>query len=173
MILAKDLPKYLWAEAINYATWLKNRLPSRAIPGHTPYELIHHTTPDLSQAHEFGAKIFVHVQEAGKLEARAEEALFVGIDAESKGYRVYWPSKRRVSVERNITFAPLEVVVAEDVQDEGESNVSEVHQPETNKNAPSVPDTSPSPSQPSPTPTPSQPRETRPRPPPGYYASLE
>ena len=28
MLLARDMPKFLWAEAINYATWLKNRLPS-------------------------------------------------------------------------------------------------------------------------------------------------
>jgi hypothetical protein len=32
MIIAKDLPKMLWAEVVNYATWLKNRMPSRAIP---------------------------------------------------------------------------------------------------------------------------------------------
>lgn len=63
--------------------------------------------PDLSQAHEFGARVFVHMLEAGKLEARAEEAVFVGVDAESKGYRVYWPGRRRVSVERNVTFTPI------------------------------------------------------------------
>jgi hypothetical protein len=89
MILGKDMPKYLWAEAVNYATWLKNCLPSKATPGSTPYELVRNSKPDLSQAHEFGVKVFVHVLEAGKLEARAEEAVFVGVDTESKGYRVY------------------------------------------------------------------------------------
>lgn len=39
----------------------------------------------------------------------------MGVDAESKGYRVYWASQRRISVERNVTFAPTEVMVAEDV----------------------------------------------------------
>jgi hypothetical protein len=93
MLLGKNLPKYLWAEAVNYATWLKNRLPSRATPGTTPFELVRKAKPDLSQAHEFGARVFVHVLEAGKLEARAEEAIFVGVDAESKAWRVYWPGK--------------------------------------------------------------------------------
>jgi hypothetical protein len=113
------------------------------------------------------------LQEARKLEARAEEAMFVGVDAKSKGYRVYWPTKCQVSVECNITFALLDVVLAEDVQDEGESNVSEVCQSKTNENTPSILDTSPSPSQPVPTPTPPQPCETCPRPPPEYYAGLQ
>jgi transposase InsO family protein len=30
MLLGRDMPKILWAEVLNYATWLKNRLPSRA-----------------------------------------------------------------------------------------------------------------------------------------------
>jgi len=29
---------------------------------------------------------------------------FVGYDSESKGYRIYWPEKRSISVERNVTF---------------------------------------------------------------------
>jgi hypothetical protein len=48
MLLAKDLPKFLWAEAVNYATWLKNHLPSRAILGYMLHNLIHHTTANLS-----------------------------------------------------------------------------------------------------------------------------
>jgi hypothetical protein len=87
------MPKYLWAEAINYATWLKNRLPSRAIPGYTSYKLINKSKPNLAQAHKFGAKVFVHIQDAGKLEARAKEAVFVCMDDQSKGYRIYWPGR--------------------------------------------------------------------------------
>ena len=41
---------------------------------------------------------------AGKLDARAKIGRFVGYDSESKGYRIYWPGKRSVTVERNIMF---------------------------------------------------------------------
>jgi hypothetical protein len=27
MLITKQLPKYLWVEAVSHATWLKNRLP--------------------------------------------------------------------------------------------------------------------------------------------------
>lgn len=53
----------------------------------------------MSVAHEFGTTVLVNVEKAGKLELHAEEAQFVGVDTESKGYRVYWESKRWVSVE--------------------------------------------------------------------------
>src|SRR5258708_34973487 len=113
MLLTQNLPKFLWAEAINYATLLKNCLPSRAIPGHTPYELIHGTKPNLTSAHEFGEKVYVHLQDAGKLESHAKEAIFVSVNDQSKGYRIYWPAKWRiVSVERNVSFMPSDITVA-------------------------------------------------------------
>jgi hypothetical protein len=80
------MPKFLWAEAINYATWLKNRLPSHATPGHTPFELVNNAKPNLALVHEFGTKVYIHTPDNGKLEACAEEAIFVGVDDESKGY---------------------------------------------------------------------------------------
>jgi hypothetical protein len=170
MLIAKDLPKFLWAEAINYATWLKNRLPSRAIPGTTPYELVHKMKPSLAQAHEFGSIVYVHLLDAGKLDPRAEEAVFVGVDVESKGYWVYWLLKRRVSVERNVTFTPGEVVVAPDVLDKGESNSQTANE---NAIARTIQTIQPQTTPPTPTPEQDEPRVTRTRHAPGYYAKLQ
>jgi transposase InsO family protein len=107
MLLGQDMSKILWAEALNYATWLKNRLPSRATLGKTPYELINKSKPNLMLAHEFSTPVYVHVTTRGKLEAKAEEATFVRVDQESKGYRIWWAGKRKVSIERNVTFLPM------------------------------------------------------------------
>ena len=41
---------------------------------------------------------------AGKLDAQAKVGRFVGYDTESKGYHVYWPGKRSVTVEQNVIF---------------------------------------------------------------------
>jgi hypothetical protein len=41
---------------------------------------------------------------AGRLDAQAKKGQFVGYDSESKGYRIYWPEKRSVTVEQNIVF---------------------------------------------------------------------
>jgi hypothetical protein len=101
------MPKILWAEALNYVTWLKNRLPSCATLGKTPYELVNKTKPNLMLAHEFGTPVYVHVTTRGKLEAKAEEATFVRVDQESKGYHIWWAGKRKVSIEWNVTFPPM------------------------------------------------------------------
>ena len=47
---------------------------------------------------------YVKDLKAGKLDARAQMGRFVGYDSESKGYRIYWPGKRSVTVERNVVF---------------------------------------------------------------------
>ena len=41
---------------------------------------------------------------AGKLDPRAQVGRFIRYDAESKGYRIYWPRKRSITVERNVVF---------------------------------------------------------------------
>lgn len=172
MLLGRNLPKCLCAKAVNYATWLKNRLPSQAIPDQTPYRLVHGTKPNLSLAREFGAPCLVHVGDAGKLDARAEQAIFVGIDAESKAYRVYWARKRKVSVERNVTFPPTSVEVADDVPAEGEStapgpsninvqSTSPANRQLTSPKPPSTLTRTPQPAE-----TPPAPRATRTTPPP-------
>jgi hypothetical protein len=96
MLLGQDMPKFLWAEALNYATWLKNRLPSYDTPGKMPYELVNKSKPNLVLAHEFGTPVYVHVTTGGKLEVKVEEAIFVGVDQESKGYRIWWAEEWRV-----------------------------------------------------------------------------
>ena len=89
---------------MKHVTWLQNRLPAQALDGKTPYEMIHKRKPNLAGIQEFGAAAYVKDLKAGKLDARAQVGQFVGYDSESKGFWIYWPGKRSVSVERNVVF---------------------------------------------------------------------
>ena len=40
---------------------------------------------------------------------------FVGYDIESKGYRIYWPTKRTISVERNVVINKNDVTSADNI----------------------------------------------------------
>ena len=40
MLASSILPPRFWAEALNTATYLRNRCPSRAVEGKTPFELL-------------------------------------------------------------------------------------------------------------------------------------
>ena len=104
MIIAANLPKNLWPEAIHHAVWLKNRTSTRALNGKTPYEMLFGVKLNLRGLPEWGARILVMTQAASKLDARSEEARWVGYSGTSQGHHVYRPSTHRISVERNVTF---------------------------------------------------------------------
>jgi transposase InsO family protein len=102
-----DLPKNLWAEALHFAVWLKNRTSTKTLGNKTtPFEKLHGDKPNLSGVPEWGQTIWVHFGSGSKLDARGIEARWVGYDSESThAHRVYWPYKNSVTVERNVKFA--------------------------------------------------------------------
>ena len=89
---------------MRHTTWLQNRTPTHALNGKTPFEVKHNEKPHLGRIQEFRVAAYVKDLKAGKLDARAQIGRFVGYDSESKGYRIFWPRKRTVSVERNVVF---------------------------------------------------------------------
>ena len=85
------------------------------LDGKTPYEKRHGKKPHLAGIQEFGAAAYVKDLTAGKLDARAQVRHFVGYYFESKGYRIYWPHKRSITVERNVVFNENDVLTTDDV----------------------------------------------------------
>jgi hypothetical protein len=75
---ASDLPKSLWADAISYSTWLRNRLlPAGA--NAAPYEIVYGRKPDLKRAHTFGTKVWVRDEKGSKLDPRGRAGRWVGV----------------------------------------------------------------------------------------------
>ena len=89
---------------MKHTTWLQNHTPAQALNSKTPYEAIHKTKPYLGGIQEFGVAVYVKDMTAGKLDVWAQVGHFIGYDTESKGYRIYWPRKQQISVERNVVF---------------------------------------------------------------------
>ena len=52
--------------------------------------------------------------DAGKLDLKACIGRFVSYDSESKGYRIYWPKQKSISVEQNVVFNMNDVTLEED-----------------------------------------------------------
>ena len=96
MLIQAKLPSFLWAKAIRHSVWLRNRAYTSSLPeSKTPYEMGMGMKPDLTRLLEWGSKVWVKKLNARKLQPQALEAIFVGIDDESKGYRIYWPTHQR------------------------------------------------------------------------------
>ena len=63
-----DLPKNLWAEAIKFAVWLKNRTSTKALGNVTPYERLYGQKPNLSHVPEWGQFMWVRKPASSKLD---------------------------------------------------------------------------------------------------------
>ena len=85
-------------------------MPTRALDGKTPYEMVTGRKPNLAGIQEFGVATYVKDLKAGKLDLRARKGRLVGYDTESKGYRIYWEGERKVSIERNVIFNPKDIL---------------------------------------------------------------
>jgi hypothetical protein len=140
MMEAAGLPKNLWGEADHHHVWIWNRVPTCVLPEmKTPHEMGTGEKPDLSAVHPWGCKTWVKKLDAGKLKPRAEECRFVGINNESKGYRIYWPGKNRVGIERDVYFNENEVLETEEIPIEGEYNIFANSEPPQQSNTSKIP----------------------------------
>lgn len=106
MLIDSGLEKTFWAEAVSTAVYLINRVPCRDNKTKTPEEFWTGSRPDLSILRVFGCLAMKHVpnEKRKKLEAKSIESVFVGYGTDSKGYRLYEPSTRKVSIARDVTF---------------------------------------------------------------------
>jgi transposase InsO family protein len=51
----KSLPQRLWAEEINYATYIQKKNPHRSVKDKTPYEAWSGLKPEVAHFHIFGS----------------------------------------------------------------------------------------------------------------------
>lgn len=83
--LAADLPESFWGEACKTAVYTRNRTPTAALKGMTPYEAWTSEKPRVAHMRRFGALAYVHVPKKGrsKLNPRAIPCTFVGYSGHS------------------------------------------------------------------------------------------
>ena len=92
-----------WAEAINIACYILNRVLIRSRLKKTPYKLWKGRKPNISYFHTFGCKYFVlnnGKENLGKFDAKSDEAIFIGYSLISKAYRAF--NERTLKVEESI-----------------------------------------------------------------------
>ena len=104
--------------------WIRARIPSKALPrGITPLEKATGRKLNLNCVLVFGTVVWVKVKDAGKLEPQAVEGHFVGYDEKSKGYRIYYPKRRTVIVERDVYFDKNAAMALDEVAFGGEPEI--------------------------------------------------
>ncbi|GKA63659.1 putative ribonuclease H-like domain-containing protein [Tanacetum coccineum] len=102
MLAVSKLPTTFWAEAVNTACYVQNKVLVVKPHNKTPYELFHGRTPTLSFMRPFGCPVTIlnTIDHLGKFDGKAAEGFFVGYSLNSKAFRVF--NSRTKIVEENL-----------------------------------------------------------------------
>ncbi|GJY45384.1 putative ribonuclease H-like domain-containing protein [Tanacetum coccineum] len=107
MLADSKLPTTFWAEVVNTACYVQNRVLVVKPHNKTPYELFHGRTPTLSFMRPFGCPVTIlnTIDHLGKFDGKADEGFFVGYSLNSKAFRVFNSRTRIVEENLHIRFS--------------------------------------------------------------------
>ena len=106
MLADSRLPHRFWAGALSTCVYLRNRSPTKAVTGVTPYEAWSGTKPDVSHLRVFGCSAYALVPkvERSKLDSKTRKCVLLGYGSNQKGYRLYDLDRKKVVHSRDVTF---------------------------------------------------------------------
>lgn len=106
MAVEACIPAFLWEEFFKAANYLQNRCSTQALSKSTPYEKIHGVKPNIEHLRVVGcqAHIWIPKELRTKLSQTSVEAILIGYDDDSKAYRCYCPSDKKIYISRNVKF---------------------------------------------------------------------
>ncbi|GKA09522.1 putative ribonuclease H-like domain-containing protein [Tanacetum coccineum] len=116
MLADSKLPTTFWAEAVNIACYVQNRVLIVKPHNKTPYELFRGRTPSLSIMRPFGCHVTIlnTLDHLGKFDGKFDDGFFVGYLLTSKAFRVYNIRTRKVEENLHIRFLEDKPIVSGD-----------------------------------------------------------
>ncbi|GJT18097.1 putative ribonuclease H-like domain-containing protein [Tanacetum coccineum] len=108
MLADAKFPVTFWAEAVNTACYVQNRVLVIKPHNKTPYELFNGRAPAIGFLRPFGCHVMIlnTLDHLGKFDAKGDEGFLVGYSLSSKAFRVY--NKRTRHIEENLHVDFLE-----------------------------------------------------------------
>ncbi|GKA23283.1 ribonuclease H-like domain-containing protein [Tanacetum coccineum] len=116
MLADSKLPTTFWAEEVNTACYVHNRVLVVKPYSKTPYELFRGTTPTLDFMRPFGCHVTIlnTLDYLGKFDGKSDDRFFVGYSLNSKAFRVYNIRTRKVEENLHIRFLEDKPIIAGD-----------------------------------------------------------
>ncbi|GJZ58124.1 putative ribonuclease H-like domain-containing protein [Tanacetum coccineum] len=114
MLADSKLPTTFWAEAVNTACYVQNRVLVVKPHNKTPYELFRGRTPSLSFMKPFGCHVTIlnTLDHLGKFDGKSDDGFFVGYSLNSKAFRVYNIRTRKVKENLHVRFLEDKPIIA-------------------------------------------------------------
>ncbi|GKE87631.1 putative ribonuclease H-like domain-containing protein [Tanacetum coccineum] len=106
MLADSLLPISFWAEAVNTACYVLNRVLVTKPQNKTPYELLIGKPPSISFMRPFGCPLTIlnTLDPLGKFDGKSDEGYLLGYSTTSKAFRVYNKRTKRVEENMHIDF---------------------------------------------------------------------
>nr|GEU62658.1 hypothetical protein [Tanacetum cinerariifolium] len=106
MLADAKLPVTFWAEAVNTACYVQNRVLVNNSYNKTPYELFNGRSPAIGFLKPFGCHVMIlnTLDNLGKFEEKGDEGYFIGYSMSSKAFRVFNKRTRRVEENLHVEF---------------------------------------------------------------------
>ncbi|GKA95792.1 putative ribonuclease H-like domain-containing protein [Tanacetum coccineum] len=105
MLADLKLPTTFWAEVVNTACYVQNRVLVIKPHNKTPYELLHGKTPSLMKPFGYPVIILNILNHLGKFDGKADERFFVRYSTNSKAFRVFNIRTRIVEENLHVKFS--------------------------------------------------------------------
>ncbi|GJX30716.1 putative ribonuclease H-like domain-containing protein, partial [Tanacetum coccineum] len=123
MLADSLLPIVFWAEEVNTAYYVLNRVLVTKPYNKIPYELIIGRAPSISFMRPFGCLITIlnTLDPLGKFDGKAEEGFLVGYSVNSKAFKVFNTETRKVKENLHVNFLENKPNVAGQTEEENVS----------------------------------------------------
>ncbi|GJR69695.1 putative ribonuclease H-like domain-containing protein [Tanacetum coccineum] len=116
MLADFKLPTTFWAEAVNTACYVQNRVIIVKPYNKTPYELFRGRTPTLSFMRPFGCHVTIlnTLDHLGKFDGKSDDGFIIGYSLTSKAFRVYNIRTKKVEENLHIRFLENKPIITGD-----------------------------------------------------------
>nr|GEX65598.1 hypothetical protein [Tanacetum cinerariifolium] len=106
MLADAKLPVTFWAEAVNTACYVQNRVLVNKSHNKTPYELFNGRSHAIGFLKPFSCHVMIlnTLENLGKFEKKRDEGYFIGYSMSSKAFRVFNKRTRRVEENLHVEF---------------------------------------------------------------------
>jgi hypothetical protein len=103
---ASNYPGYLWPKVVNTANHLVNLSLTNANSGILPDQVYYGNSPKANHLRIFGSLCFLHIPKElrSKLDSKIKPCFFIGYDEQSKAYRIFDPTTKKIHISRDIVF---------------------------------------------------------------------
>ncbi|KAG6520271.1 hypothetical protein ZIOFF_017309 [Zingiber officinale] len=106
LLKGTHMPTRFWGEAVRYAVYLLNRLPTKALGEHTPFEAWMGRKSHLAHLRVFGCVAYVKntASHLKKLDEKSSPMVYLGVEEGYKAHRLFDPRHGKLQVSRDVMF---------------------------------------------------------------------